>query len=138
MGGVTVRLAATVAPVTATALAAAEEHHAGLASGVNNAVSRIAQLLAVAVLPLVAGLSGEDLADPAALADGFKIAMATTAVLALAGAALAFATISDDVLEQPGETQGDVAREHHRTCAVAGTPLSARPDGPEPAEAVAR
>lgn len=131
-------LAATVAPVTATALAAAGEHHAGLASGVNNAISRVAQLLAVAVLPLVAGLSGEDFADPAALAAGFKVAMATAAGLALAGAALAFATIRDDVLERGGETGEDDARQHHRICPVAGTPLSARPDGPEPAEAVAR
>ena len=45
-------LAATVAPVTATVLAAADERHAGVASGVNNAVARTAQLVAVAALPL--------------------------------------------------------------------------------------
>ena len=57
-------LAVTVAPLTATALAAAPVQHAGLASGVNNAVARVAGLLAVAALPLVAGLSGEAYHDP--------------------------------------------------------------------------
>ncbi len=51
-------LALTVAPLTATVLAAADERHAGVASGVNNAVARAASLLAVAVLPAVAGLTG--------------------------------------------------------------------------------
>ena len=57
-------LSATVAPVTATALAAADDRHAGVASGINNAVSRIAPLAAVAVLPIVAGLGGADFQDP--------------------------------------------------------------------------
>jgi EmrB/QacA subfamily drug resistance transporter len=46
-------LAATVAPLTATVLADADEHNAGIASGVNNAIARIASLLAVAALGAV-------------------------------------------------------------------------------------
>jgi EmrB/QacA subfamily drug resistance transporter len=46
-------LAATVAPLTATVLADADEHNAGIASGVNNAIARIAGLLAVAALGAV-------------------------------------------------------------------------------------
>jgi hypothetical protein len=46
-------LAMTVAPLTATVLAAAERRHAGIASGVNNAIARVAGLLAIAAVGLV-------------------------------------------------------------------------------------
>lgn len=117
-------LAATVAPVTATALAVVDEEHAGLASGVNNAVSRTAQLLAVALLPLVAGLSGDALAEPAVFADGFRSAMRVAAGLAVVGAGLAWFTIRDDVLEPTRSTDAHAPTRSCSHCAVDGSPLS--------------
>ncbi|KKK92605.1 hypothetical protein LCGC14_2701280, partial [marine sediment metagenome] len=46
-------LAITVAPLTATVLGGANERHAGIASGVNNAVARVAGLLAIAAVGAV-------------------------------------------------------------------------------------
>jgi EmrB/QacA subfamily drug resistance transporter len=50
-------LAATVAPLTATVLASVERGHSGLASGVNNAIARVAGLLAIAALGAVVSAS---------------------------------------------------------------------------------
>jgi EmrB/QacA subfamily drug resistance transporter len=59
-----VGLSATVAPLTATVLADADEHNAGIASGVNNAIARVASLLAVAALgAVVAAQFGSALDD---------------------------------------------------------------------------
>src|SRR5204863_2137106 len=64
-------LAANVAPLTATVLAAAPAEHAGMASAVNNDVARAAGLIAVAVLPAAAGLGGSAYLHPAAFSSGF-------------------------------------------------------------------
>jgi EmrB/QacA subfamily drug resistance transporter len=73
-------LSVTVAPLTAAVLADAEEHNAGIASGVNNAVARVAGLLATAAIGAVVG-GTLDL-------DGFRMAMAFASGLLAAGGAI--------------------------------------------------
>ncbi|WP_067463107.1 MFS transporter [Nocardia amamiensis] len=81
-------LAVLVAPLTGAVLGAVPSSEAGIASGVNNAVARTAQLLAVAALPGLAGIAGA-LGDPAAFDDGFATAMWLCAGLLVTGAVLA-------------------------------------------------
>ena len=57
-------LAINVAPLTATALAAAPAEHAGIASAVNNDVARAGGLIAVAILPVLAGITGDGYLHP--------------------------------------------------------------------------
>jgi EmrB/QacA subfamily drug resistance transporter len=86
-------LTLTVAPLTAAVLDSAPDRYAGAASGVNNAVARAAGLLAVALLPGLAGISGEDYRDPAAFSIGFGVAVGISAGLLAAAGVLAFVLV---------------------------------------------
>jgi len=91
-------MAVTITPLTATVLGAAPDALAGIASGVNNAVARAAQLLAVAALPVAVGLSGDDYADPTAFTRGFRLALLACTALFAAGGVISWTTIRNDVL----------------------------------------
>jgi len=81
--GFGVGLALTVAPLTTTVLSDAGPGDAGIASGVNNAVARVAGLVAVAVIGVVAAGAGNDLT-----ASGFHASMLVVTALLVAGAAI--------------------------------------------------
>lgn len=79
-------LGLTVAPLTAAAMSSLPEGRTGAASGVNNAVARLAGLLGVTLLPLAAGISGIGTVGGAAYSAGFVRARWIGAgVLALGG-----------------------------------------------------
>jgi EmrB/QacA subfamily drug resistance transporter len=82
-----------VAPVTTAAMADVVGMHAGAASGINNAVARIAGLFAIAALPVLVGLDPDAIAEPGTLVDGFESAMRICAGLCVAGALAAFALL---------------------------------------------
>jgi EmrB/QacA subfamily drug resistance transporter len=117
-------LTMTVAPLTATVLASADVRHAGVASGVNNAVARAAGLLAVAALPAAVGLGAASYHQPALFNAGFRDAAIGSAVVLAMAAVLAAVTTDNKVLRP---SDGKPGPETYPSCSVGAPPL-------EPAE----
>lgn len=94
-----------VSPLTAAVLHAVPDRHAGIASGINNAVARAGSLLAVAAIPAVVGLSGEDYQDPGTLTAGFRAGELICAGLLAAGGIVSWFGLAP----RPGDAQASTA-----------------------------
>lgn len=93
-----VGLSLLVAPLTTVALTSLGQKRAGLASGVNNSVARVAGLIATAVIPFAAGLSGAQSLSGNTLVNGFTRAMFICAGLCAIGTVISAFTM-------PGHTK---------------------------------
>ena len=112
-------LSITVAPLTATALSSAPEERTGLASAVNNTVARTGSLLAVAILPALAGITGDSYLHPAVFESGFQRAALIAAVVCGGAGLLAAATIRNP--RTPSAAHPLLDGQYH--CDVDATPL---------------
>ncbi len=113
-------LATTVAPLTSAALSTVTPEHAGIASAVNNDVARTAGLLAVAVLPGVAGITGDDYRIPKLFDTGFDKAAVICAALLLVAGVLAALTIRN-----PGPAAAPACDSRPSCAALDSAPLAA-------------
>jgi EmrB/QacA subfamily drug resistance transporter len=114
-----VGLVITVSPLTTTAMSSAPADDAGVASAVNNDVARVGGLVAVAVLPGIAGIGGRTYLEAHSLASGFRTAVAVAAVACVAGGLLAAAGIRNPSRAAAKTTEGPLLH-----CALDATPLA--------------
>ncbi|HEY9408840.1 MAG TPA: MFS transporter [Jiangellaceae bacterium] len=100
-----VGLTTLVPTLTATVMASAPAHLVGIASGVNNGVSRAAGLMAVAALPAITGLAGQAYADPGLLTDAYSMSLLICAALMAAGGILSVTMLPRHVAQRHAEPE---------------------------------
>ena len=113
-------MALVIAPLTTTAMTSVSGRHAGLASGVNNAVARTGQLLAVAAVPVVAGFPPGAIVDADDLIDGFHTVMRAAAATSVVAAVIAWITV-----RRPAPRAAQPPPAWH--CAAGGPPARVEP-----------
>lgn len=121
VGVLGVGLVTLVAPLTATVLASVDTARAGLASGINNAAARAAGLIAVAALPLLAGMGPEAYRNADEFAATFRRAMPMCAGLLVLGSLIAWATVRKPPVTVDGKEKAHPECTVH--CGVVAPPL---------------
>jgi EmrB/QacA subfamily drug resistance transporter len=106
-----------VAPLTATVMSSADPDHVSIASGVNNAIARAANLFSVAIIPVVSGLTAAT--GAAEVTHSFRVSLAIAAAIAAAASPLCFFGLT---------SRARAPRTSRRTyCPVDGSPLQPDP-----------
>ncbi|MBT2385432.1 MFS transporter [Streptomyces sp. ISL-11] len=116
-------MTALVAPLTATVLASVDVARAGLASGINNAAARAAGLIAVAALPLLAGMGPDVYRDPTGFEDTFRRAMLWCAGSLALGGILAWLSVRPTTLKTRPTGEQPCHPECKYHCGVSSPPL---------------
>jgi EmrB/QacA subfamily drug resistance transporter len=99
-------MALLVAPLTSTVMGSVPVDEVGLASGVNNAVARSAALVAVAVLPPLAGITGDKYRIASVMSSGYRVAVWICVVILLLGALVVAFTVSGSPREGSDSSNG--------------------------------
>ena len=107
-----------VAPLTATVMGSVDPDHVSVASGVNNAIARTASLAALAVVPVVSGLTAA--AGAAQVTHAYRVSLVIAAVVAAAAAPLCFVGLASTSRAAPKRSAATY-------CSVDGPPLQPDP-----------
>ncbi len=130
-------LSMTVAPLTATVLADADERDAGIASGINNAIARVAGLLGVSVIGVAvsSGLAGDTFRRDASSVTAFHHAVVIVAALVGAGGLVGLFGIVNPRrrLRAEGCPGGQLVGAPEHATSPAGRPAAAGPVSTSPA-----
>jgi EmrB/QacA subfamily drug resistance transporter len=109
-----VGLSVTVSPLTAAVLAAVEPEQSGIGSAVNNAVSRVAGLIAVAFMGVIIGLGRDESTSGAMDFAGFRNAALAVAILFAVAGVVSAVGIRNGIGELRTVTAGATAHCHDR------------------------
>jgi EmrB/QacA subfamily drug resistance transporter len=132
-------LALTVAPLTTTALSSAPADHAGVASAVNNDVARAGGLVAVALLPVISGITGASYLHPERFDAGFHTAVLISGVAVAVGGLVAALLVRNPAPSAPRLSAAHAYPGPPPShCALEAPPLAAVASGTTPGPRGAR